>query len=465
MYGLLSARVARIAQLTRLLPFILAAPSLAMAALPTNAEVDAIITKNLIATNKAKGVAVALVDANGIRVVTGGIARGTDAVKPEDLFEIGSATKTFTALLLAIADEKGEARLDDAVEKFLPDGIKLRDSAGAPIRMVDLATHRSGLPRLASNLQPKDPKDPYADYTERDLLDFVKSFSATRTRNDLYEYSNIGFGLLGYALVRAAKAESFESLLLARVFKPLNMTSTTSDAKRFTDRLTQPHDANGRPTPAWNLPAAHAGAGAIRSTAGDMGRYAEAIAGLKSTPLANAISLATTMREQGPGRINPIGLAWIRVPFNERAFMNHDGGTFGSSSSLMIDQTTKEAVFIVTNSSTPLMDMAIHLLDRRHSIAPREFLKVATVAADTLARYAGAYKLNDDMTIVVRVSGGKVTAQATRQGEFEIFPENETRFFAKVAPIVITFGDIAEGKAGSFLLEQAGSKLTARRVP
>ena len=82
-----------------------------------------------------------------------------------------------------------------------------------------------------------------------------------------------------------------------------------------------------------------------------------------------------------------------------------------------------------------------------------------------LAAYVGVYKLNDDMNIQVRVTGEKVTAQATGQGAFEIFPESETKFFAKVAPIVMTFGDITDGKAGSFLLEQGGSKLTARRMP
>jgi serine-type D-Ala-D-Ala carboxypeptidase/endopeptidase len=465
-----STRSPRAHPLALLLPLIFAIALPASAALPSNAEVEAILKQHLIANNKAKGVAVALVDASGIRVVTAGVARGNEAVKPDDVFEIGSVTKTFAALLLAIADEKNEAKLDDAVEKFLPDGIKLRDSAGAPIRMVDLATQRSGLPRLATNMQPKEPKNPYADYTERDLLDFIKTFTPTRARNAQYEYSNIGFGLLGYVLTRAAKAESFEALLSTRILKPLNMTGTSSDPKRNAERMVQPHDANGRPTPAWDIAAAHAAAGAIRSNAGDMGRYAEAIAGLKTTPLSNAITLATTTREQGPGRINPIGLAWMRLPFNERAFMNHDGGTFGSSSSLMVDQGTKEAVFIVTNQSTPLMDLALHLLDRRHSIAPREFPKVVAVAEETLARYAGSYKVNDEMSIVVRVNGGKVTAQATRQGEFEIFPESETRFFAKVAPIVMTFGDVGEGKAadakaGSFVIEQGGSKITARRIP
>ena len=454
-----------VTRLAHLLPVLLIVPIMAMAALPTTAEVEVILNKHLIANNKAKGVAVALVDASGIRVVTAGMARPGEAVKPDDIFEIGSVTKTFTGLLLAIADEKGEAKLDDPVEKFLPDGIKLRDSAGAPILMVDLATQRSGLPRLATNMQPKNPKDPYADFTERDMIDFLKNFTPTRARNAQYEYSNIGFGLLGYALTRAAKAASYEELLTTRILQPLNMSSTTSDPKKFTARLAQPHDASGQPTPVWDLPIAHAGAGAMRSTAGDMGRYVEAISGLKSSALTKAIDVATKMREQGPGRINPIGLAWMTAPFNNRQFLNHDGGTFGSSSSLLVDPVSRESVFVVANSSVKLNDIALHLMDNRHSLAEREFPKTVAVGAGVLAGYVGVYKLNDEMNIQVRVTGEKITAQATRQGEFEIFPESESKFFAKVARIVMTFGDITDGKAGSFVLEQGGSKLTARRIP
>ncbi len=464
MHACYRSRLPRFLSVMCLLPWLTVIPTLAHAALPTNAEVEAILNKHLIANQQAKGVAVALVDANGIHVVTAGFARVGTPIAADNLFEIGSGTKTFTGLLLAIATEKGEAALDDPVEQFLPDGIKLRDSAGAPIRLVDIATQRSGLPRLATNMQPKDPKNPYADYSEKDLLDFLKGFTATRARNAEYEYSNIGFGLLGYVLVRAARAESLEALLRARIFTPLNMGNSTSDPNLFLDRLAQPHNANGQPTPAWYLPSAHAGAGSIRSTAGDMGRYVAAMAGLRSTPLATAIGIATTMREEGPGRINPIGLAWMQLPFDQRQILNHDGGTFGSSSSMMVDRAAKEGVFIVANTSTRLTDIALHLMDRRHSLAPREFPKVAVVASDVLARYAGTYKLNESMNIVVRVNAGKVTAQATRQGAFEIFPENDTRFFAKVAPIIMTFGDIADGKAGSFLLDQGGRKLTARRI-
>ncbi len=457
-------KLSRAFPLLGLLPLMLGLSATAMAALPTNAEAEAILKKQLIDSGQAKGAAIAMVDANGIRIVTVGVAREGVPLTADSLFEIGSVTKTFTGVLLAIADEKGEAKLDDAVEKFLPDGIKLRDSEGAPIRLVDVATQRSGLPRLANNMLPRDPKNPYADYTEADLLDFVKNFKATRARNAEYEYSNIGYGLLGYVLTRAAKAASFDALVSDRILKPLNMQSTTADPKRFLDRLAQPHNSSGQATPPWDLPRAHAVAGSLRATTGDMGRYIEVIAGLKQGPISKAMQMAKAPRESGPSRMNPIGLAFMQVPFDGRKIVNHDGGTMGSSSSLMVDAEAKEGVFVVANTSVRLFDVALHFMDRRHSLAPREFAKTVKVAPDVLDRYAGIYKLSEQMSVEVRVSKeGKVTAQATRQGEFEIFPESETRFFAKVAPIVITFGDIADGKAGSFVIEQGGVKRTAKR--
>ena len=85
-------------------------------------------------------------------------------------FELGSITKTFTALLLADMTLRGELGLDDAVEAVLPSALRLRDANGTAITFGDLATHRSGLPRLPSNLRRPDGEDPY-DYTNKDLWD------------------------------------------------------------------------------------------------------------------------------------------------------------------------------------------------------------------------------------------------------------------------------------------------------
>jgi D-alanyl-D-alanine-carboxypeptidase/D-alanyl-D-alanine-endopeptidase len=433
------------------------------AALPTNAEAEALLRARLIDTGLAKGAAVALVDQSGIRVVTVGVSREGVPVKETDLFEIGSVTKTFTGTLLSIAIEKGEVTAADPVEKYLPEGLVLRDSDNAPIRLMDLATHRAGLPRLAANFKPKDGQNPYADYTEADLLSWVKTFKADKVRNSQYAYSNIGYGLLGYVLVRAAKSADYANLVSERILKPLGMSSTTADLSAMRTRLAQPHDPSGRPVPAWDLPIAHAGAGAIRSTVGDMGLYVQALSGAKVSSLANAFASATRAREQGPNLINPIGFAFMRAPLAERTLINHDGATAGSSASLVVDPNTKEGVFLVTNTQAKLTELAIHLLDKRTPLPSLDKPKQVTVPAPTLAQYVGTYKLTEAMSVTIRLRDGKLTAQATGQGEFELFAESQTKFFAKVTPLSITFGDVAEGKARSFVLEQSGAKLRASR--
>ena len=75
----------------------------------------------------------------------------------------------FTSLLLSDMVQRGEVKLADPVAKYLPAEVKLPERAGRSITLVDLSTHTSGLPRLPTNLQPKDPANPYADYTVEQL--------------------------------------------------------------------------------------------------------------------------------------------------------------------------------------------------------------------------------------------------------------------------------------------------------
>ena len=108
------------------------------------------------------GLAALQVDKGSVAIAVQGSAGDGQPLGEDARFEIGSITKTFTALLLADAVVRRRFALDDPVESALPPGLKLRDAADAPIRWVDLATHRSGLPRLPSNLAPQDLRDPYA---------------------------------------------------------------------------------------------------------------------------------------------------------------------------------------------------------------------------------------------------------------------------------------------------------------
>ena len=130
----------------------------------------------------------------------------------DSLFEIGSITKVFTATLLADMVDRGEVALDDPVSKDLPETVRVPERNGRKITFVDLATQSSGLPRMPDNMHPRDPANPYADYTLEQLYDFLGRFTLTRDIGSQYEYSNLGVALLGGALARRAGA-SYEALL------------------------------------------------------------------------------------------------------------------------------------------------------------------------------------------------------------------------------------------------------------
>jgi CubicO group peptidase (beta-lactamase class C family) len=79
---------------------------------------------------------------------------------------------------------------------------------------------RSGLPRLPSHLRPKDPANPYADYDEEKLKTFLAGYELSRDPGASFEYSNLAFGLLGYALAKSAST-TYAALLDETILCPL----------------------------------------------------------------------------------------------------------------------------------------------------------------------------------------------------------------------------------------------------
>jgi CubicO group peptidase (beta-lactamase class C family) len=421
---------------------------------------DAGATSALLRARLAdRGVGLVAVQVQGDQVMVSaqGLARQgeTAALRDDALFEIGSITKTFTALLLADAVVRGQLALDGAVQDALPPGVPLVDAAGDPIRWIDLATHRSGLPRLPANMAPSTPADPYNEYREADLLAFLKGFKPTVARGVRFEYSNLGFGLMGYALGRAA-GSNYPQLLAGRVLQPLGLTDAylALPGRRF-DRLATGHDAQRRPVEHWHLDVL-AGAGALAMSGATLGRYAQAAIGVIDSPLHEAFALAEREHAGGQSAINPIGLAWNLAGLNGRRVLNHDGGTAGFSSSLWLDPTRRRATAVLANAAVEVNDLALHLLDE--SVPTTDFSLTRQTAIEMtptqLAPLAGTYALNAKLSITISVRDGELWAQATGQGPFRLFAATPRRFFAKVTPLQVEFdeGDPPKG----FALQQGG---------
>ena len=107
---------------------------------------------------KNAGMVIGVVDEHGTQVFGAGkLDNGTDdEVNGDTLFEIGSITKTFTVLLLEDMVNRGEMKLDDPVEKYLPESVKVPSRGGKKITLLNLAAQDSGLPHDGTNMVRRD---------------------------------------------------------------------------------------------------------------------------------------------------------------------------------------------------------------------------------------------------------------------------------------------------------------------
>jgi CubicO group peptidase (beta-lactamase class C family) len=251
---------------------------------------------------------------------------------PEDArFEIGSITKTMTAALLASLAGDGVLALDDEIGRWLDAG------PNGDITLEQLATHTSGLPRLAPN-QPTDEANPYRDFTAGHAEEGLRT--ATRTPDGGHLYSNFGYQLLGLVLERAS-GRSYQDLLAQRLLGPLGMTCSGVGAAGGGTRLTG--HVGGKPAGHWD--AALPGPGGVEATIGDLARYLAACLNPPDGPLGTAIRLSQQPRvsiDGGPAG----GLAWIITG----GLLFHNGGTGGFSASMAIDQATGHAMAALVNT-------------------------------------------------------------------------------------------------------------------
>ena len=266
---------------------------------------------------------------------------------PSTLFQIGSITKTFTSLLLAIFVERRLIQLDDPLQKYVPKGIKVPSYNDRQILLADLATHTSGLPRNAP-MRSRQHELGLDDMYE--LLNRAKLTSQPGLR---MEYSNWGYALLAEALVRASKAEDYQGLLEREVLAKLGMSETTlRPSAEANTKVAQGYAKDGYPA-AWNLQnwPAFNGAGALYSSLGDMLKYLAFNLSLMQTSLNSILSVVHQPRVRAltPGR--NVGLAWqIRdYPKLNLTIIEHNGATLGFQSYIGFIRGQPTGVVVLAN--------------------------------------------------------------------------------------------------------------------
>jgi serine-type D-Ala-D-Ala carboxypeptidase/endopeptidase len=330
-------------------------------------------------------IVVGIVDKDGQRFYSFGKTSLTGAaVNEHTIYEIGSISKVFTAILLAEQAKAGKLRIDDPAQKFLPPDIRLPKGATKEITLGNLSDHTSGLPRMPSNFAPRDYANPYADYTVDQMFEFISAYRLPRDVGAEYEYSNLAQGLLGHILALNADT-SYEALMISAIAEPLGMKET----KVILDPIMKANLAighsEGEEVSNWDIPTL-AGAGGIRSSVHDMLKFLAANMGLTATSLKIAMDQTHQVRHFKAGSAR-VGLGWHVIKGKLGDIVCHSGGTGGYRTFAGFVKETKKGVVVFTNSTAGVDDIGYRLLDPNAVITP--FKPTPTVAFKNIVETVG----------------------------------------------------------------------------
>lgn len=277
--------------------------------------------------------------------------------RSDTVYEIGSITKTMTSLVFSRAVESGELTADTTMGSLLD----VHGSHVAAVTLEELASHRSGLPRISRrrgdlarvSFAVLRHRNPYIADVQTLL---TQADAATIVDRGSFSYSNLGTALLGQALAAHAGV-GYPELLNRHLFGPLNMTSSVAplSAHDLPPDAPTGWNARGKSEQAWPMNA-YAPAGGVRSTPDDMALYARAV---------------LEGRAPGLGALEPrwdadigsrVGYAWLTARIDDANVSWHNGATGGFSSMIALDRRRAAAVVILANSVAALDEIAIRVL-------------------------------------------------------------------------------------------------------
>jgi beta-lactamase class C len=314
------------------------------------------------------GVAVALINHGKSSIYVFGYANKDTKtpVSNDTIFEVGSITKLLTTLLLAEEIQSHQVKLTDPLTQYLPDLGK--NSALNKITFENLATYSSGLPFNA----------PGSIKTFEQLQNYLLQWQPTKKIGLVWQYSNMGIGLLGYALQSKAH-ETINQLYRKRILIPLHMTPIGIEIPSSLEHnLAQGYTNNDKPDvhlPLGLFPAA----GSMKATIQDMSFFLKAAVGLPGTPedIHQAMKLSQTPRLQmgdvqqalawqvnqlnnkkklldAPDNMNldSLPVQWLsnkNIKFNPNSLIDKTGATYGFRSYVAVIPSQQSGIVILTN--------------------------------------------------------------------------------------------------------------------
>jgi serine-type D-Ala-D-Ala carboxypeptidase/endopeptidase len=382
-------------------------------------------------------------------------------------FEIGSISKTMLAFLVADLVDQGKMKLEEPLQKYLPEGSTVPTWKDKAVTVQHVVTHTSGIPRLPEAMDGANPADPYATLTPRGLLDALKKTKLNAEPGSKFEYSNFAMMLLSLAVSNTAK-QDLETLFKQRLFEPTGMRAAYVSMPASGVYAAQGYSTSRRPVPPWTIATDLAGVGMVRATLDDMVAYARAAIGKPIVPEGRtkeatraATLLANAHKSLYKGSSEELGMNWFRRRLAGGVeVVEHGGGTGGFSSYLVIDRANSRAVVLLSDTSgAGISKFADALLDGKEN--PGTARRIATPDKKLLDGLVGEYTIGDALPATLRTREGKLFVQAAGQPEFEMGYDTTGTFFVLDFDAVLK--RVGEGDTMKLSWAQGGAEVAMKR--
>ena len=345
-------------------------------------------------------------------------------VTPDTRFAIGSASKAFTAMLVAIAADHGKLSLDDSPKKFLPYFTLKDPDAAAKITIRDLLAHRSGLNRT-------DLAMVSGALNREELIRVAGIAKPTAKLGEKWQYQNVMYAAAGEIVAKAEKS-TWDKLIVSRIFKPLGMNNsdtTVAEMKKSKD-YSLGYDYNASTKVTRQLPQREitpaAPAGAINSSARDMAQWVRLMLGggiYNSLRLVSDKNFDELVRKQiNIGGNVDYGLGWFLRQWNGHKVVEHGGNIDGFNAQVAFMPDQKLGFVLLTNvTASPLGAFAMNTIWKNFVADPKAVADGPTAAASDPKAEAGKYRLQEaNINFDVEFKDGKLMLSVPGQPAYPL---------------------------------------------
>lgn len=394
-------------------------------------------------------------------------------VTPDTLFAIGSSTKAFTSMLVAMGADEGKISLDDSPKKFLP-YFKLQDpESDAKITVRDLLSHSSGLNRT-------DLAWITGVLNREEVIRVAAQAKPTAKLREKWQYQNVMYSAAGECVAKAENS-TWEKLIRERIFKPLGMRGSNLNVS---DTLSSPDYSKGynydedtketRQLPMRDFPQV-AAAGAINSNARDMAQWLRLMLGggvFEGKRLVSEASFAELVKPQMKvgGNIH-YGLGWMLRDWHGHKVAEHGGNIDGFNAQVALMPDQRLGFVMLTNVSASTLPSATMEAVWSNLVGNPDASKPEAAASNgatvKIEDEVGSYLFKEaNMTTDVAVKDGKLTFSVPGQPTYTLEPVQGRRYkLAGMDGFFVTFKPSKEDpKETEVYLEQPQGNYTLKRV-